>query len=455
MPARDPYVRTRDHRVLLSPVSEAGARSTGVRRLRVDHLPGLRDAFREGRRSWNWLIPVCCLLVSCSSGPKPQPAFGTAYAGPATLNLRKDVAAKSAAVGSVKHGEKLDVLEVRRRFVKVRSPQGVEGWTDSNQLLTPQQMDDLRLLAESAAKLPSEGVATVYDALNVHAEPSRQSPSFFQIPESGAVEVIGHRISPRVSAAPQNAAVPVRKTTTAKKAKQKESKNKGPVPPMPPAPAPPADWQTLSRPRASDLPGYRPPEPKPVQLDDWRLVRTKDGKAGWVLSRMLTMSIPDEVAQYAEGHRITSYLPLGDVKDKEKGTTQHNWLWTTVAAGQYPYEFDSFRVFVWSVKRHRYETAYIERNVEGYYPVETHDLPGEEEKSFSLVLRDKDGQLYKRTYAFSGYRVRMTSKEPYQTPPPLPEVHAARTFDPVPLTAPTEISWRDKFREWRQKITGK
>jgi hypothetical protein len=353
----------------------------------------------------------------------------------------------------VKHGEKLDVLETRRRFVKVRTPQGVEGWADGNLLLTPQQMDDLSKLAGHAAKLPAQGAATVYDALNMHAEPSRQSPSFFQIPESGSVEVIGHKIAPRVGPAAETAPAPVRRTTPTAKKKKDAKKQLGPPPPQPPRP--PADWADLSRPRASDLPGYRPPEPKPVPLDDWSLVRSKDGKVGWVLSRMLNMSIPDEVAQYAEGHRITSYLPLGDVKDKEKGTAQHNWLWTTIGSGQFPYEFDSFRVFVWSTRRHRYETAYIERNVEGYYPAETHDVPGQEEKAFSLVLRDKDGKLYKRTYAFSGYRVRMTSKEAYNAPPPLPEVRASRTFDPLPAAAPVESGWRQKLRDLRRRIMGK
>ncbi len=334
------------------------------------------------------------------------------------------------------------------------SPQGLEGWTDANLLLTPQQMDDLRKLAEAAAKLPSQGAATVFDALNMHAEASRQSPSFFQIPESGSVEVIGHRIAPRFAPALVTAP-PVRKTTATKKSKGKELKRTGPTPPMPKPPAPPADWPRMERPNATDLPGYRPPEAKPIPLDDWSLVRNKEGKVGWVLSRMLTMSIPDEVAQYAEGHRITSYLPLGDVKDKDKGTTQHNWLWTTIGSGQFPYEFDSFRVFVWSLKRHRYETAYIERNVEGYYPVETQDLPGQEEKAFSLVLRDRDGQLYKRTYAFSGYRVHMTSKTPYQAPPPLPEVHGAKSFDPVIAAVTAESTWRERLHDWRRRLTGK
>ncbi|HLX42716.1 MAG TPA: SH3 domain-containing protein [Bryobacteraceae bacterium] len=369
-----------------------------------------------------------------------------------TLNLRKELGSKSAVIGTARHGDKLDVLEMRRRFIKVRTAEGVVGWTDSNLLLTPQQMDDLRRLADSAAKLPSQGSATAFDALNIHAEPSRQSPSFFQIPESGSVEVIAHRVTPRVTPQPP---APVRRSTASKKAKGKESKRAFALP-IPQPPSPPPDWLQLSRPRASDLPGYVPPAERNATgpVDDWSLVRTKDGKVGWVLARMLMMSIPDEVAQYAEGHRITAYISLGDVTEKGESTVKHNWLWTTASTGQLPYEFDSFRVFVWSARRHHYETAYIERNVKGFYPVATEDRPGEEGKGFSLVLQDKDGKLYKRTYAFSGYRVRMVSKTPYVTPPALPEVRASRSFDPVQAAPSTSGGWQQKLREWRTRWTG-
>ena len=301
------------------------------------------------------LFLLTILLSACSTPAAQKPTAGIAFAAPSTLNLRRDLGSKSSNVGVVHHGEKLDVIETRRRFVKVRTAQGVEGWTDSNLLLTPQQMDDLRRLAESAAKLPSQGGATAFDTLNIHADPNRQSPSFFQLPEAASVEVIGHRIAPRF------VAVPVARRAAPAKSSKSPSRRIPYLLPLPAPPAPPANWQALSRPHASDLPGYQPPEQKPVPNDDWSLVRTREGNVGWVLSRMLQMSIPDEVAQYAEGHRITAYLPLGDVRDKEKNTVMHNYIWTTISSGPVPYEFDSFRVFVWSTRHHRYETAYIER----------------------------------------------------------------------------------------------
>jgi hypothetical protein len=188
------------------------------------------------------------------------------------------------------------------------------------------------------------------------------------------------------------------------------------------------------------------PLPKPVPIDDWSFVRTKDGKAGWVLSRMLTMAIPDEVAQYAEGHRITSYFPLADVQDE--GQTRHYWLWTTLSENGVPYEFDGFRVFVWSLKRHRYETAYIERKVTGYYPVTAtkSTKPTGEGATFTLIV-DEDGQPVRKTYVFNGYRVSLLKKEPYQLP-----ANGTETADagspPAPVQPAAKPSLLDRVRNW-------
>jgi hypothetical protein len=149
-----------------------------------------------------------------------------------------------------------------------------------------------------------------------------------------------------------------------------------------------------------------------VALEDWTLIRTKDGQIGWVLTRNLTMAIPDEVAQYAGGARITSYFDLGEVKDEEKGT-KHNWLWTT-ASEQIAYDFDAWRVFLWNRRRHRYETSYRQRRVEGYYPVRV-DPPDSNVfgRTFRLVTKDDDGKLRIRAYVFDGTRVHLISAQDY------------------------------------------
>jgi hypothetical protein len=357
--------------------------------------------------------------LSCgSSKTSPssnQPSIGVAYVGPAAMNLRQDLAAKSAGVIEVKHGDRLDILETRRRLIRVRTSEGIEGWADANLLLSAQQMDQLQRLASDAAKLPSQGAATAFDQMNLHTEPSRSSPSFAQIPEGVSVEVLGHRATPRRTSRPKTV-LETRPTPAAKASKKDSKKGAASLLPFPSlAPAPPGNWERISRPRASDLPDYVAPVPlPPPPLDDWNLVGTKDGKVGWVLARMLYMAIPDEVAQYAEGKRITAYLAIGDVQDGDQ--MKHNWLWATATSGLSSGEFDGLRVFVWSKSRHRYETAYIERNLTGFYPLQLAEVPGGKnsgnEKGFSLLARDKDGMLYQRTYGFSGYHVRLISKTP-------------------------------------------
>ena len=214
---------------------------------------------------------------------------------------------------------------------------------------------------------------------------------------------------------------------------------------------------------------------KAVSLDDWDLVRTKDGTVGWVLARNLYMAVPDDVAQYAEGKRITAYLALGDVRDGDE--VKHNWLWTTADSSLKTAEFDSFRVFVWSKSRHRYETAFIERNVTGFYPVELADVNAgevvrqagskktggrnrerdrdqnaDQEKGFSVMVQDKDGALYKRIYGFSGYHVRLISKIPVTRRYTLVATNGGPAALAEPGTAAEPGGWWQKLmRRWRRR----
>ncbi len=133
----------------------------------------------------------------------------------------------------------------------VRTPAGVEGWTDTNLLLTQQQMDDLHRLAESAAKLPSQGAATVFDALNMHAQPTANRPAFIRSRKGlGGCDRPSRRaaICPR----PRRSRLVHRAAAAAKKSKAKDPNRPGPPPPPPPVPpTPPKNWEDLSRPRAS------------------------------------------------------------------------------------------------------------------------------------------------------------------------------------------------------------
>src|SRR6266446_673619 len=250
-------------------------------------------------------IFLALATIGCRSQSDRGPTIGVAYAGPATLTLRQEINPRSAAVGTARHGERLELIQQRRRFFKVRNVKGEEGWTDERLLLTTEEVARLQRFNQQARTMPSQGLATTYQALNIHTEPSRFSPSFVQVKAGEKFDVLSHEAAPRKAPARKPLVVAAPKPATLKKPAKAP---KIPPPAAPAAPKPPEDWLALSK---TNLPPEEEKEIKEAEpMDDWSLVRTAGGQSGWVLTRLLFMAIPDDVAQYAEGRRITSYFPL-------------------------------------------------------------------------------------------------------------------------------------------------
>ena len=388
-------------------------------------------------------------LAGCNSGPKRLPVLGEAYVGPATVQLRSDTTPKSAPVATVKHGDRLAILQQKRRVVLVRTAGGAEGWADERQLLAEADMAALKELSERSARMPVQGQATAYADLRVHTQPSYLAPSFLVLKANDKFDVLVHAVVPRMDA--ERAPLippPPKKSKTDRKSSPKNSKL--PPPPMPTMPGPPPNWLDLSK---STLPQQEPSPSdahaeKPVPSDRWSLIRTPSGETGWVYTRLIAMAIPDEVAQYAEGHRIVAYFPLGSVQDGKQIKT--TWLWTTVGIGDLPYDFDSFRVFIWSQRHRHYETAHVELHLKGYLPVLVHpvdvsvtgrsksDLPRGAYPGFSVCMENKDGVRYRREYAMSSERVRFVGEKPCEPPPPRVTVKASVPLPGADVPAPQQ-----------------
>ena len=365
------------------------------------------------------------LLAGCTDS---RVILGEAYVAPFSLRLRSELSSKSTTVADLKHADHLQILDVQRRMVLVRTDKGQQGWVDSTQLLSPEQMEELKHRRQQQAGLPSEGTATAYEALNIHIDPDRQSPPFAQISEGAPVTILGYKIVPKNTTALRGGLVISRPQPLSRK-QRRELQNRTislKLPPKPPPPKPPINWQELSSeridggsaepaPKATLVPLPKPGSPpKPVVLEAWTLIKTKNNQIGWVLTRNLLMSIPDEVAQYAEGKRITAFFDLGTVNDEVKGP-KHNWLWTTVAHAV-PYDFDSWRVFLWNYHKHRYETSFRQRDLEGYFPVHVEPADaGSLLRTFHLITKDDDAKLRLRTYTFDGHLVHLANTEDYNS----------------------------------------
>lgn len=415
-------------------------------------------------------------LAACQTGPEQTPAIGDAFVGPSILKIRSDIPLQARVVATVKHGDRLEILQQRRRFLRVRTPSGAEGWTDERQLIAVEDMQKLRDLAKRAHQMPVQGQATSFGDLNVHTQPARQSPSFLQIRENEKVDVLLHTTTPRTELPRKPLIPPVQPRKKSVAEEKKPAQPKYPPLLIPKPPGPPKNWLDLSRTNLSaadlanktdDTSEKAAPEAKEVPVDDWSLIRTKTGESGWVLTRRLVMSIPDDVAQYAEGRRIVSYFPLGEVQDGDQ--KKENWLWTTIADGSHPYDYDSFRVFIWSLRRHRYETAYIERNLRGYAPVLLQQVQLGAPKAgaaaglypgFSVCVAKKDGQRYRREYAFLANVVRFAGEQPCESAsaPPRAEVQVPLKVVSEPNSPPKEnftVRARRKLRTLAHRWFGR
>ena len=269
--------------------------------------------------------------------------------------LRDRVAAVSNRTGSVENGDKLEVLEHGRRFVRVLTPKGETGWIDEKTVATQEVADGFDGLRQGHAKDVPVASAVVRDDVYLHLSPGRDTERLYRLPEGEKLKMLRRatleKALPPGQKAPVAVARPVKASRGTAFAETKNGKSTAGAKALAEAPAVPEG----------------PP------MDDWWLVRDGQGRTGWLLSRMIDVDAPDSLTRYSEGQRFVGAYVLKKVNDPEapmedKEVPEFVTVLSPYKAGL-PYDFDQVRVFSWNVKKHRYETAFRQKNIEGYLPV--------------------------------------------------------------------------------------
>lgn len=271
------------------------------------------------------------------------------------MYLRDRVAAVSNRVAEVSNGQELEVLEHGRRFLRVKTEKNEIGWIPDRAVIDGKTYDAFVQLASQHKGDPIVANGTIRDDIYLHVSPGRDTDRFYLLPGNAKVQMLV-RASVSKTAAPTPTAVShAQSVNTAATTRVSVERV--------PAPKP-----TAEPPAASN-----PPDTPPVVMEDWWLVRDGQGRAGWVLGNRVDVDVPDDIAQYAEGQRIVGAYVLAKVHDDGANTPNHEVSEYVTAlvppkAGL-PYDFDQIRVFTWSLKRHRYETAFRVHPIQGYLPV--------------------------------------------------------------------------------------
>lgn len=245
------------------------------------------------------------------------------YVSAVQATLRDQVATIYNRVGTVKNGDRVEVLEHEKRFSRVRTASGIEGWIEQRYLVDQRVYDGLQKLTKENLSDPVQAPGVLRNDTNLHLTPGRETEHLYQLSAGAKVSVLKRATVDKLPGAsvPQKAG----------------GKSSGPA------------------------------------LEDWWLVRDAENRVGWVLTRMVDIDVPLDIAQYAEGQRFVAFFALNQVQDpgKEganKSVSQYLCAITEPHDGL-PYDYDQIRVFTWNVRKHRYETAYREHGLSGVLPV--------------------------------------------------------------------------------------
>ena len=81
----------------------------------------------------------------CIAGLRPgrHRVLDVAYVSAPQAALRDQVAAMYNRVGNVKNGERVEVLDHEKRFARVRTASGIEGWIEQRYLVDQKIYDEL------------------------------------------------------------------------------------------------------------------------------------------------------------------------------------------------------------------------------------------------------------------------------------------------------------------------
>jgi SH3-like domain-containing protein len=281
--------------------------------------------------------------------------------------LRDRVAAVSNRVALVNNGEALEVVEHGRRFLKTKTAKGEVGWIEDHMVIDQATYDQFAALGQQHAHDPVVATGVLRDDLYLHVKPGRETDRFYLLPENEKLQLLIRASVPK------------------------------PAPPQGLLPVPhPAAGTKGKKAGASGAKAPLPGEPA-VPMEDWWLVRDSRGQVGWMLSRRLDVDVPDEIAGYSEGQKIVGAYVLTKVNDPESSLPNQMVPEYVSVTNAYkdglPYDFDQVRVFTWNVKKHRYETAYRQRNVEGYLPVKVSqatNAQGQPVPEFSITVATSD-----------------------------------------------------------------
>src|SRR5580692_3890052 len=116
-----------------------------------------------------WLIGVLALaMVALAACRNRHRVLEVNYVSAVQATLRDQVATIYNRVGTVKNGERVEVLEREKRFSRVRTASGLEGWIEQRYLVDQSTYDALQKLTQDNLSDPVQSPGVLRNDTNMH-----------------------------------------------------------------------------------------------------------------------------------------------------------------------------------------------------------------------------------------------------------------------------------------------
>lgn len=329
--------------------------------------------------------------------------------------LRDRVAPVYSKTGSVRNGDRVVVLERGKRWERVRNAAGEEGWLQDRYLVGENVFAMFQQMYRDHQNDPAQVRGVLRNDFRLHVFPGRDTDRLFLLKEGEKVDLLQRTtVAKAASSAPPppqlQSGSSEEKQDASDAAKEDEKEYKGTEKPTSATSlkksAPQETLTAKEKANRDKMLAVGPSAP----MEDWWLVRSAQGHSGWALARMIDVDVPLEIAQYAEGQRIVAFFPLTAIHDSElqKDVPYYLVLMTEAKDGM-PFDYNQVRVFSWNNRKHRYETAYRQRNVFGLLPVSVSKESFEdlgEQPTFTIHVKDENGSTAEQKYRLDGVIVK-------------------------------------------------
>jgi hypothetical protein len=296
------------------------------------------------------LLALVLLLIAViglsGCGPNAPPSIGEATVSAEHASLRAKNSSTSRTIQVMEPGDHVQILEQQDRWYRVRIAD-IEGWMEESTLVTDAMRKQIQEVVDSARNQVAQNTGVLVQGANLRLEPGRATSILKRLSARDPVEILERKTLPR-----------------------------------------------------DDLPG---------RYDVWLKVRTSPKEAGWLLSSFVEFNVPEEISQYTEDLAYSAVKVVHQIEDPIAGTIR----WYVVGERKPPVDpnldFNGIRVFTWNGSKHRYETAYRNRDVRGVYPLEVGQQGGK--PTFRVHELGADGSTKTaRDYVMLGVIVREVKK---------------------------------------------